>query len=209
MLSRFLLLFVPVLVISCVGNSGPSIEDKCNAGDAESCRVLGVLFRAHEADRWPEAMSYFQKACDFGGSCTPIAVGYLNGEGVSKNVSKATSILENDCKAGTGPSCYFLAGVYEEGNGVERDMDKVATLLDQACVGGSDPGCVKSGRVAKNQQACASGDEEACFNAGLFYRDSEGPLAPVLNNHAKARYHFQKACDAGHSEGCSALATVE
>ena len=202
MFLRFIFLIIVLILPSC--SSSNVVNKRADCDNAESCANLGFFYRNQDI-KVPLAMQYFQKACDLGGSCTPIAVGYLNGDGVLKDVIKAKTILERDCEAGTGSSCYFLAGLYEDANGVERDMNRAAALLEEACVGGSTPGCVKSGRVAKNQQACASGDGEACFNAGLFYQDNKGPLASVINNRVKARYHFQKACEAGHAEGCAGL----
>ena len=173
--------------------------------------MLGEQFL--EAKRHDEAMPYFQQACDFGAGCTKLAIGYRRGWGVAEDSDKALSIFEEDCSAGTGDSCYILANMYEAGTDLDRDMKKAAVLHEQACAGGSDLGCIKSGQVAENQVACASGDGEACYNAGVFYIERYGNGVDynsiALSDPAKSRYHFEEACNAGYTKGCSELTDLE
>ncbi len=69
---------------------------------------LGV--KSNKAKDYIQAKKYFEKACDLnnGGGCGALAVLYINGQGVEKNLTKADQYFSKACKLGNQEACEAL-----------------------------------------------------------------------------------------------------
>ncbi|MGL2633115.1 tetratricopeptide repeat protein [Helicobacter pylori] len=69
---------------------------------------LGV--KSNKAKDFIQAKKYFEKACNlnYGGGCGALAVFYINGQGVEKNLTKADQYISKACKLGDQEACEAL-----------------------------------------------------------------------------------------------------
>ncbi|OKA47638.1 hypothetical protein BI180_00595 [Helicobacter pylori] len=74
----------------------------------EELVLLGML--SYDKQDFSKAKGYFEKACDLnnGGGCSNLGVLYQNGEGVEKNLIKATYFYSKACKLGEQLACKAL-----------------------------------------------------------------------------------------------------
>jgi len=120
--------------------------------------------------RYPEAKSYFDRACMQGkpDACDYIGRMYEEGLGVAHDGYLAATLyskacdagsadactrlrsarhsgdvlrLSQECNGGNGDSCANLGGLYRAGMGVKRDPQKAMQLFEKACSMGSKLGC--------------------------------------------------------------------
>ncbi|WP_371937994.1 tetratricopeptide repeat protein [Helicobacter pylori] len=65
---------------------------------------------SYDKQDFSKAKGYFEKACDLnnGGGCSNLGVLYQNGEGVEKNLIKATYFYSKACKLGEQLACKAL-----------------------------------------------------------------------------------------------------
>lgn len=69
---------------------------------------LGML--SYDKQDFSKAKKYFEKACDLNNSvgCGALAVLYINGQGVEKNLTKADQYISKACKLGDQETCEVL-----------------------------------------------------------------------------------------------------
>ncbi len=68
---------------------------------------LGML--SYDKQDFSKARKYFEKACDLKyGGCGALAVLYINGQGVEKNLTKADQYISKACKLGDQEACEVL-----------------------------------------------------------------------------------------------------
>lgn len=94
------------------------------------------------------------------GSCTTLAVMYLTGQGLDKDVNRSVELLRRACTDSDGRGCAQLGAQFTRGTGVEKDARRAVRLYEKACDLGSASGCVAS------VQAIASGKGTARFTSG-------------------------------------------
>jgi TPR repeat protein len=170
----------------------------------------------YEQKRYAEALPYYQKACDSGNvdGCANLGFLYGNGQGVTKDDFKASTLLQKACDGGHAEGCFNLGIDYAHGDGVTQDDFKAAMLYQKACNGGYTRGCTNLGVLYDNgrgmtqdyfkaatlfQKACDGGEAMGCSNLGVLYVSGQG----VTQDYFKAATVFQKACDGGYANGCS------
>lgn len=164
--------------------------EAANGGEPDGWYYLGVL-RMHDIDpeRWPQVMSYFEKAYEEGsthGLCGQ-ALLYDTGFGVAKDEAKALELYQQAADHGDLYANVKLAEKYAYGSSVDSDPDKAMELF----------------------QAAAESDEFEVRNAalsglGAMYRDGLG----VMSDTDKAIEYFQQASDAGYGEASKRLANM-
>ena len=120
-----------------------------------------------------------QDACDAGnvGRCVDLGVRYANGQGATKDESRAVQLFQKGCDGGNAAGCSNLGVMYGKGQGVTKDESRAAQLFQKGCDGGNAAGCNTLGFMYENgqvvpkdegraaqlyQKACAMGLAEAC-----------------------------------------------
>ena len=112
-----------------------------------------------------------------------LAILYLNGNGVAKNIDKAVEYY-NKGIAADGENCNCLLGrMYLYGDGVEKDFAKAISYLTKAA---------KLGSV------------NAYYYLGIVYKDGCG-VAKDLN---EAKRYFKIASDAGDTDAAEMLKKI-
>ena len=105
-----------------------NIQQKCSAGDGNSCLDLGVMY--YSGDGVPgdlrKAGELFEKSCNLGIGlgCYNRGINYFFGNGVPIDIKKANYFFEKGCSLSYGDACRNLALSYEEGTGVEQSLSQ-------------------------------------------------------------------------------------
>jgi TPR repeat protein len=95
----------------------------CDAGDGESCFVLGSL--QYSARNFARSAALFRKACDSG---WPRGCGGLGELYRATDTPQAIQYFERACRAGIAASCYSLGGLYRA-----KDEALAGKRLREAC----------------------------------------------------------------------------
>jgi TPR repeat protein len=174
--------------------------------------VLASLARAQSAPS-PE-----QLACEsgVGRACGALGDAYWRGDGVPKDVFRATQLFRSGCDLGDADSCMFLAEAYRTGVGTRTDQQHAVDLYTRACSLGDPVACRSVGDLltmgvlgtVDGQSAgvwyakgCEGGDAQACTAAGLWVERGDG----MLPGHANGLRLFQQGCEGGHRRACGLL----
>ena len=102
----------------------------CDLNDAQSCTVLGVIYRDGEdvimyrnaaqgvKKDYSKAKKYFRKACDLndGNGCFSLATLHATGEGVKKDYSKAKKYYKKSCDMNSVVACEQYKKLKKEGH---------------------------------------------------------------------------------------------
>lgn len=174
------------------GEGGPRDEVRaiglltqaCDGSFWESCYWLGDIYYGGEHEDRPMALSVLERACKGGHlqSCASQGVLLADGKGgVSKDALQAAKLLQRACEGKVHFACTGLASLFLHGDGVAADADRARKLYDQGCADDYPGGCYAYGAV------CASG---------------------ALGDQCSADALLRRACDLGHANACSALATL-
>ena len=111
-------------------------RQQAKIGDLESQFNLGVILEAR--DRSKEAALWYEKAAERGHAVAQynLAVLYFNGDGVRRNMGRASELLTTSAEKGNMDAQFLLGRMYFSGQGVTRDLKKEADLYRQASVQG-------------------------------------------------------------------------
>jgi TPR repeat protein len=197
----------------------------CEGGDTLGCVNMGRLYEQGRGvtQDLPRAVQIFREACaqQSGEGCAALAALHEQGRGVEKDPEAALAMLHRACDVGHGESCSHLAVKYRDGDGVEASPAEVIRLLSMGCDGEHGPSCGRLAEIYKKgesgqavdqaraielyQRACALRDPIGCYFIARAYQTGEGlPEKATL-----ALDNYQFACDAGVTEGCEAIPSVE
>lgn len=87
-------------------------EKACNAGSADDCGFLGVLYAEGKRveQNYSKAENLLGKGCNKGNPkfCVFLGTLYMEGKGVKQDLSKAEQLFEKACKAGENSGCEGL-----------------------------------------------------------------------------------------------------
>lgn len=197
---------------------------RCDAGNAAACYSIGLAY-----DNGTEGFSvnrklaagYYEKACahDIAGACTNLGLLYRNGEGVTRDASRAAALYKKACDANEPSACSNLGFLHNLGEGVAKDETKATALFEKACTAGNAQACsllgdqYGNGRGAAKDEAkaavnytkaCDGGILVGCTQLGYYYRNGIG----VAKDLPKAVALYQKACSAKEATACLNLALL-
>lgn len=173
-----------------MGKARSAFLAAAEGGEPDGWYYLGML-RLHDIDpeRWPQVMSYFDKAVETGsthGLCGQ-ALLYESGFGVAKDDAKAVELYQQAANEGDLYANVKLGERYAYGTGVEADPEKSMQLFEAAAE--SDEFMVKNAALA---------------GIGSLYRDGLG----VMSDTDKAIEYFKQASDNGYGEASKRLANM-
>ena len=121
-------------LVSLVEREGPSIfSSGCDAGDGESCFILGSLHysgRGVPKDDF-RAAALFRASCGakWWRGCGALAECYRAGRGITADPVQAIGYFEKACGKGVAPSCFSAADMYRAENNEILARDR----LQQGC----------------------------------------------------------------------------
>lgn len=135
---------------------------------------------AAKAKDYKKAASIFEELCTKNKdavSCYNAGFLYKSGDGVGKNLQKASDLFQKACDSGHGEGCSALGYLYENGVGVPKNEKKALELYEKGC---------------------GLNDNYSCFNAGEYYTLGKG----VAKDLVKAHYAYEKACGLNNASAC-------
>jgi TPR repeat protein len=175
---------------------------QCDAGVAEACRNLGVLYAEGAAVPvdTARARALFGKACDAGNGagCNNLGLLHAQGEGGPASPTEARAAYQRACDAGSMLGCRNLGILLGGGRGVDADLSGARAALTKACDGKMPLACTTLGSLE------ASVVEAALAEAGS---GSGKPAAPSATSRA-AITAWKRGCDGGDPMGCRELGLV-
>jgi TPR repeat protein len=94
---------------------------KAEAGDAQAQTALGNRMQAEK--RYPEALSWYEKAAALGHAPAIYYLGYLyeTGSGTKQDRKKALDLYSKSANLGQPEAMWHLAQMYDAGEAVKRD----------------------------------------------------------------------------------------
>jgi TPR repeat protein len=123
-------------------------------------------------------------------SCNAVGVMFEFGRS-EPDGTLASGFYSRACDAGYAPGCTNLAWLYSLGRGVPRDAQQAMNLFTRA--------------YDSSRLACRRGDGSGCMLAGELLL--QGRVEPTDDGDALA--FFQRACEAGESQGCAYVSQLE
>ncbi|MGX2968044.1 tetratricopeptide repeat protein [Ursidibacter sp. B-7004-1] len=123
-------LMLSLTVTACSKTRSPEQEQ------ARSTMLQGVTY--YEKQQFTTALPLFEQATLQGDSKAPryLGLSYLNGNGVQKDLQKATRFFQLSANRGDITSKYWLGYLYENGFGVAKDLSIAYHWYQQASVRG-------------------------------------------------------------------------
>lgn len=191
---------------------------QCEAGDAESCSILGSMYWRGDgvARDWARSYELHVKACEAGlaRGCRYAGNALRTGRGAKKDLGAGARILAKACDAGDGLGCVELGRLERE-----RDNGNAAVIqFRRACYGGEYEGCAElgtmykagAGGLRKNpkiaakffEKGCKEGSMLACAELAGLYQKGSG----VKRDRARASELRTRACNRGYEPACDTLA---
>jgi hypothetical protein len=149
-------------------------------------------------------------------SCADLALMYVSGVGVTKDLKKAVELYLRACDLGSSVGCDQAGMRLEDGLGATKDEAKAVSLYQKACDLAKPDACTNLARMLANgwgvakddgkavdalTRACNLGDPGGCSNLGFFYVKGRG----VTEDHARGVSLLRKGCLAGNKWGCDVL----
>ena len=141
-----------------------------------------------------------------------MAMQYWNGDGVSKNLTKALEYMEKSAKLGSASAMHNCSIMYIEGQGTAANEEKAIYWMEKAAQHGDRKAMYNlawqyfkgAGRDKDDvkgldwlTKAAEAGNRNACFELGTF---SEKGVNPVSQDAAKALYWYEKAAQLGDDD---------
>lgn len=119
----------------------PYLEKSCHFDIPEACFEYGL--NCEVIKDYTRAYSIYKMSCNQGfmPSCYNLAMLYVNGLGVQKNIKKANRIFFEACANNEGQSCYNIAVSYKNGVEVKADRLRARDFFKKACDLGVEVGC--------------------------------------------------------------------
>jgi TPR repeat protein len=116
----------------------------CNAGDGQSCYVVGSL-----ADQAPAggggagSLALFSRSCARGWApgCNRLGKIYLNGEGTAVDLPRAIDSFERACRGRNATGCFNVAVMHRRGLGTRPDETLARQRFQRACDLGLQVAC--------------------------------------------------------------------
>lgn len=121
-----------------------ALTQACDHGDALLCYVLGRHLARGDHGlpyRPTEALAPLQRACDrrLETACAELARLYRRGEGTTKDITRAATLLDQACQGGDAAACHERAWMLRRG--LAPDDTRTEDLLRKACQLGHRPSC--------------------------------------------------------------------
>jgi len=184
-----------------------------------------------------EKVRTYQKECDAGNmsGCYNLVRNYEAGEGVTKDLKRASELYKKACDGGMMEGCNALGRNYDKGRGVTKDQKRAIELYEKSCDGGNKAGCfyLKSAeKLAKKRAQEKTYDTEKIKNERERQKHFErlrdyeklcdkdeawacytvgimyappSGSSPVGIDFERANQFFKKACDLNEYPGCVRL----
>jgi TPR repeat protein len=170
-------------------------DQACKLGSGAGCRELARL--RSDPQRAADRRRLLERSCTLhhATGCLDLAVLYLDGEGVPKDVARATSLFVEACNGGEPAGCFNAGLMYYQGSGVAQDFAVAVADFEDACLGGSSEACANLGGLHEKggivgaaspekaaayfRRAChgsswSASNAGSCISLGLLYRDGRG-----------------------------------
>jgi TPR repeat protein len=177
-------------------------ELNCARGVAVSCGNLGTLYLTGRGVQLSDAKAapLLERGCEGGAiwACNNAGVLHRRGGTGSVNNVRAAALFEIGCRGKDSFACFNIAKAYREGLGVPKDAAKEAEYAKTACGLGQSALC----RPEWVEEMCNT-SLEACTQ--IAYSLSKGK-EPFKKDAKRGFALFQRACNAGHPNGCDGLA---
>ncbi len=111
------------------------VKDACNAGNAEACTNLGLLYQIGQDlnQSYEKAKMYYDKACDLNHSegCVLLGDLYYFAQGVEQNNSKAKLYYDKSCKLNNEGGCNNLKSLEDEEQKLKEKKDELERLKQE------------------------------------------------------------------------------
>ena len=203
----------------------PLLERACTLGHAVGCSNLAGLMRGGTGERRDprKAVGLYDRACalGFAEACSAVGSIYAEGKLVAQDLTRALTMYDRACAHKDAAGC-FTAGLFHgEGRGGPRSPEAAAGRFDLACGLGHATACFNAGVLLYRERGARPGENERA--AGYFARACDGQqpagclhlgLATLRGHGAgpdpkAARDLFDRACQGGESDGCTAAQQLE
>lgn len=185
-------------------------EKGCNLKDSNGCLALGTLLE--KTKNYDKAKVAYEKGIKLkSGECyNNLAIMYVYGKGVKKDLFKAKALLEKSCNLKESIGCTSLGNLYYTES---LDYIKAIKYYKKACFLDSGQACYNLGVFYANgdginqnyfkardlyERGCKLNDGMACYHLGLLYDSGLGGI----RDRSFAKLCFSKSCDLGYSKGC-------
>jgi TPR repeat protein len=195
-------------------------ETQCRAGNAGSCRRLGLMYWHGKKVRSDptQAAHYMQQGCAKGeqSACAYLGTLLAQSPGSAPDANRTRQLLETACDRGEAFACVSLGAVCAQSGDNERAME----LSERGCEGGNSTGCENLGlgylkgigRTENHAQAarfllraCDGGSGEACHYLARLTAEEPALKAEVERDHKGFPLLHERACVAGNAPSCEAL----
>jgi TPR repeat protein len=119
----------------------------CNAGEAGSCSVLGVMHEVGAGvtpDR-DRAVAFYEGACQAHNlrACSNLGDLMLRDASVTRQPWRALTLLRTACGGGEGRACERVGRAYRDGENGKRDRLTAAAFFEKGCGDGDPRGCAE------------------------------------------------------------------
>ncbi|MCB1366875.1 MAG: sel1 repeat family protein [Rhodobacteraceae bacterium] len=131
-----------------------------------------------------------EQACNGGdvAACGHFGAFVLNGQGVSRNLERAASLLEESCKGGFAWPCHDLAVMFQKGLLGQQDPNLAVNWFMHACELGAGTGCLRAGELYRDE-AIRRAEFNARRDSFLKKGVSEKRLPPPQTGIDQVREH--------------------
>ena len=161
-------------------DAAAQFREGCEAGDAASCSVLGVMVeQGRSGPPDPRAAAHlYQRACVAGNAWGCVNLGRALESGATGNLDREGARLtyELACRSNLPAGCYQLGRWHYRAG----DVKQAVVALEHSCRGG---------------------DADACMGLGSIYQHGHGLAA----DRGRAEAFFLQACGQGSVEACQRL----
>ena len=199
----------------------PLYDQACKAGNAASCRQLGLMYQQGwgVTQSYSESRTLFGNACTFGDAmgCNNLGALEATGNGGPMDLAAAFTSFTKGCQEGFTPSCKSARSVLAEEQGAPRDTLQTADQLAKSCAAGNATDCNSAGAAYRDGPGGVSRDNSralamfttscnlrngyGCTALGAMYRDGLG----AAKSDGLTVTYFSRGCDYGDAAGCSYL----
>jgi TPR repeat protein len=171
--------------------------------------------------RTPVLSGSLLRACNAGNavSCLKLAEMYRSGQGVTKNLARASALYMKACDGDVAEGCLWAGRLFESADAATKEtvstdefIARAISLWTQACDRHELDQCMSLGDYFQHEsggssdasraygKACKAGRLDGCTRQGqvLFTQHTK-------KSYGKALDLLRKACDGGDAEGCGTL----
>ncbi len=204
-----------------IGDALPYLERDARAGDRESARMLGEIYRNGDGveRNLPLSTAWYVKGAERGDTWSAFRLGeaYRLGLGVPQNTVAAMRWLEMAARNDIAAAAFALGDIYRTGQGVRRDYAKAVAYLTDAADLGFAAAAHDLGRLHHDGIGLPF---DAIKAEGWYKRAIDGGHVPAVYDLARLKLHgempdrtrgFQlmiDAADRGHAPAQRDLARL-